>query len=289
MLSPTIPMISPTCTDAIPLQYCSYPSTVLNSLHSIDAIPQCTAAIALQYWCYSSALLMLSPTVLMLFPHSTEQPPQYWCYPSTVLMLFPTCTDAIPLQCCSYPSTVLNSLHSTDAIPPHALMLSPAILNSLRSTEPTLYGVVTETNSAPSIFNQPSRCFPGSCFNHLLNHRQNRRSLSWIQILWKPKVASRVASLFLFCKQLTLLFFVFVVFNSFTSRSLLKLSLTFFHVGFHSASIRSPPSLTALSSNWISAPSWAIVATASSMMLFSSFSVSLFQATFIHSFIDLAI
>ena len=91
-------MLSPTCTDAIPPQYwiastllmqsshmyCSYPSAVLNSLHSTDAIP-----------------------------------PQHWCYPSAVLMLF-------------YSPTVLNSLLSTDVIPPHVLMLS------LHSTEQPL-------------------------------------------------------------------------------------------------------------------------------------------------------
>ena len=67
MLSLQVLMLSPTCTDAIPLQYCSYPSAVLSS----------------------------ASIVLMLSPHSTEQPPQYWCYPpqywtaSSVLMLPP--------------------------------------------------------------------------------------------------------------------------------------------------------------------------------------------------------
>ena len=92
-------MLSPTCTDAIPQQYCGYPSAVLNSLHSTDAIPhmycsypftvlnslRSTADIPPQCWCYPPAVLMLFPQywcypphVLILSPHSTEQLPQYW-------------------------------------------------------------------------------------------------------------------------------------------------------------------------------------------------------------------
>ena len=109
-------------TDPIPLQYCSYPSSVLNGLYSIDVLP---------------------PHVLQLSLRSTEQPPQYWSY-------FFHCTDAIP--------------HSTDAIPhsteqplqywcypPHVLMPTPTVLNSLRSTEPTLYGVITSSNQLSKV------------------------------------------------------------------------------------------------------------------------------------------
>ena len=115
-------------------EYWTASAVLMLSLCSTDAIP-------LQYWCYPSTVLMLSPAVLMLSLHSTDAiprstddiPPQYWCYPpqywtaSAALMLSPA---------------VLNSLCSTDAIPPQYWIAS-AILNSLRSTEPTLYGVET--------------------------------------------------------------------------------------------------------------------------------------------------
>ena len=71
---------------------------------------------------------MLSLTVLNSL-HSTDAiRPQYWCY-------LPTCTDAISPQYCSYPSSVLNSLHST-VLSPHMYCSYPsAVLNSPRSTD----------------------------------------------------------------------------------------------------------------------------------------------------------
>ena len=82
MLSPTVLMPSLTCTDAIP-----FTVSVLNSLHSTDAIPHmyylshvlATLRSTEQPSQYFSAVLMLSPTVLMLSPH--------------VLMLSPCSTE----------------------------------------------------------------------------------------------------------------------------------------------------------------------------------------------------
>ena len=134
-----------------PPQYWCYPSTVLNSLCSTDAIPHSTYAIPHMYWCYpstvlvASTVLMLSPnywtasTVLMLslhstdvIPphvlqlslHSTEQPPQYWCYSSTVLTLSPRSTDAIPPQYWTASAVLMLFPTCTDAIP-HSIEQPP--------------------------------------------------------------------------------------------------------------------------------------------------------------------
>ena len=105
----------PTCTAVIPLHSTEVssplywtPSTVLNNLHSTEAIQP-------QYSSYPT-------TVLKLSNHSTEAiQPQYWSYPTTVLKLSQNSTEAIPSQYWCYP---------------------PDVLNNLDSTEPTLYGVV---------------------------------------------------------------------------------------------------------------------------------------------------
>ena len=91
--------------------YWCYPSTVLNSLHSTNAIPP-------QYLCYP-------PHVLMLSLSSTAAIPlQYWIA-STVLTLSPTCTAAIPSQYWTASAVLLIFLRSADAIPPQCLCYSP--------------------------------------------------------------------------------------------------------------------------------------------------------------------
>ena len=120
MLSPTV-LNSLHSTDAIPPQYWCCPPTCT------DATPRSTAAIPPQYW-IAFTVLMLSPHMYCSYPstvlnslRSTDAiSPQYWCYPPAVLMLSPTCTDAIPT--------------CTDAIPPQYWTAS-AVLNSLRSTD----------------------------------------------------------------------------------------------------------------------------------------------------------
>ena len=142
----TVLMLSPHCTDVIPLhvlmlspqcteyppQYWSYPPlswcyppTVLNNLHSTEGIPHSTEAIPHMYCCYP-------PTVLKVSLHSTEYPPQHWCYSSSVLMLSPHvlmlspyCTEqppqywSYPPQYWCYPPTVLMlPTHSTVVTPP---------------------------------------------------------------------------------------------------------------------------------------------------------------------------
>ena len=84
-----------------PHMYWSYSSTVLNTLHSTEAIPHCTA--------------------LMLFLHCSKQPPQYWSYPPTALKLSPT---------------VVSNLHSTEDIPQKYRSYPPIVLMlSSRCTE----------------------------------------------------------------------------------------------------------------------------------------------------------
>ena len=115
--------------------YWCYPSTVLNSLHSTDAIPP-------QYLCYP-------PHVLMLSLSSTAAIPlQYWIA-STVLTLSPTCTAAIPSQYWKASAVLMIFLRSADAISRSAYVIPrstdaiphmywyypPTVLNSFRSTE----------------------------------------------------------------------------------------------------------------------------------------------------------
>ena len=52
-----------------PPHYWCYPPTVLNNLHSTEAIPHCTKQPP-QYWSY--------------LPQYWSYPPQYWCYPPDV-------------------------------------------------------------------------------------------------------------------------------------------------------------------------------------------------------------
>ena len=96
-IPPHVLLLSPHSTEGIPPQYWiastvlmlsprmywCYPPTVLNHLHSTEAIPHSTEAIPPLYWT-TSTVLKLSPTVLMLSPRCTEQPPMYWTT-STVL------------------------------------------------------------------------------------------------------------------------------------------------------------------------------------------------------------
>ena len=153
VIPPHVLMLSPQCTEyppqdwSYPPLYWCYPPTVLNNLHSTEAIPH-------MYCCYP-------PTVLKISLHSTEYPPQYWCYPPHVLMLSPTVlnnlhsteatlhsTEAIPplywttSTVLKLSPTLLNIFsHSTDVIPPMYWTTSN-VLNNLHSTEPTLYGVI---------------------------------------------------------------------------------------------------------------------------------------------------
>ena len=113
-------MLSPTCTDAITLQYCSYPSTVLNSLQTTDAIPH-------MYCSYPSAVLNSFRSTDAIPSQDWCYPPQYWYYSSTVLMLSPHWCYA------------------------------PTVLNSLRSTEPTLYGIISERKRIRIPSNQATR------------------------------------------------------------------------------------------------------------------------------------
>ena len=90
-ISSTVLMLSPHSTDVIPCMYWCYPPTVLNHLHSTEAIPHSTEAIPPLYWT-TSTVQKLPPTVLKLSPHSTDViPPMYWTT-----------------------SNVLNNLHSTE-------------------------------------------------------------------------------------------------------------------------------------------------------------------------------
>ena len=73
----TVLMLSPTVLMLSPRMYWCYPPTVLNHLHSTEAIPP-------QYWSYPPTVLKLSPHSTEAIPHCTEQPPQYWSFPPTV-------------------------------------------------------------------------------------------------------------------------------------------------------------------------------------------------------------
>ena len=166
-----------------PPQYWSYPSTALKlSIHSTDVIPHMYWCYPHMYWCYSLHVLMLSPTVLNnlhsteAIHHSTEAipprywcyPPQYWCYPPYVmmlslhvLMLSPACTDVIRHMYWCYPpqywttSTALKLSPTVLKLSPIVLIVSSDVLNNLHSTEPTLYGVINALHFLANRVSEP--------------------------------------------------------------------------------------------------------------------------------------